>query len=47
MSLYIYILIKIIETSIDDGISKLILLAYSNNTLQFTINDTEPDNLTN
>jgi pimeloyl-ACP methyl ester carboxylesterase len=33
--------------TIADGVSKLILLAYSNNTLQFSINDTKPDNLTN
>jgi hypothetical protein len=33
--------------TIADGVSKLILLVYSNNRLQFSINGTEPDNITN
>jgi hypothetical protein len=33
--------------TIADGISKLILIANSKNPLQFSINDTKPDNLTN
>jgi pimeloyl-ACP methyl ester carboxylesterase len=33
--------------TIADGVSKLILLVYSNNTLQFSINDTKSDTLTN
>ena len=33
--------------TVADGISKLIILVYSNKRLQFSINDTEPDNLTN
>jgi hypothetical protein len=33
--------------TIGDDVSKLILLAYSNNTLQFSINGTKPDNLKN
>ena len=33
--------------TIADGVSKLILLVYSNNTLQFSINGTKPNNLTN
>ena len=33
--------------TIADGVSKLILLVYSNNTLQFSINNTKPDNLKN
>ena len=33
--------------TIADGVSKLILLVYSNNPLQFSINDTKPDDLTN
>ncbi|MDQ3971445.1 MAG: hypothetical protein M3227_07130 [Thermoproteota archaeon] len=33
--------------TIADGVSKLILLINSNNPLQFSINDTERDNLTN
>jgi pimeloyl-ACP methyl ester carboxylesterase len=33
--------------TIADGVSKLILFVYSNNILQFTINDTGPDDLTN
>jgi hypothetical protein len=33
--------------TIADGVSKLILLVYSNNTLQFSINGTKPDNLIN
>jgi hypothetical protein len=33
--------------TIADGVSKLILLVYSNNPLQFSINDTKSDDLTN
>jgi hypothetical protein len=33
--------------TIADGVSKLILIADSKNPLQFSINDTKPDNLTN
>ena len=33
--------------TIADGVSKLILLVYSNNMLQFSINGTKPDDLTN
>ena len=34
-------------TIADDGVSKLILVVDSNNPLQFSINDTKPDDLTN